>query len=94
MNNKGAWEILRLITPMMIGTLIWIYLNDRTDNRDFQEKMFHKLENIALEFKNIRQEHADYKEKTTAQLVAVTSVCCSENYKRPKILQTSDALEY
>ena len=101
MTNRGMSVDLRVITPvmtglltMMVGLLIWIYLNDRGDNKEFQKNMFNKLDAISLEFKNIRSEHAEYREKTTSQLVAVSAVCCSEKHKTQTKFDITDSIQY
>lgn len=99
-------DILRLftaplvaITGALVTVLLWVYNIDREDNKQFQKVIYERMDTgfreIATEFKSVRQDEAEYRQKTDASLASVIakmSICCHEkNYGREKI---TDSIYY
>ncbi len=94
-------EVLRLftaplvaITGALVAVLLWVYNIDREDNKEFQKAIYAKMDTgfreITTEFKSVRQEEAEYRQKTDSTLASVAtkvSICCAQkNYGKRETL--------
>lgn len=93
-SSKTNWiEILRMFTAplsaigvMLIGTLLWVYQNDRTEAKQNDQKILSRIDSgfseMAGEFKEIRRNESEYREKIATKIATIQGVCCSESRMR------------
>lgn len=100
--RRHTWvDLLRLftaplvaVTGCLVTVLLWVYNVDRNENKEFQKALYEKMDTgfreMAQEFKSVRQDEANYRQKTDSTLASVTTkvnICCAQrNYGKRETL--------
>lgn len=77
---------LTILANTLIGVLIWIYLTDRTDNKEFQRDM-------RVEIREVKEKAQDFREVISVKIATMSATCCSEIRTKPIQDQLGEANE-